>query len=62
MTNAEMIQELVTNLQAEGRDPMFIVGYLESFLVQVVEDSSKKRQSQVHSYLVRRLNARKNNA
>lgn len=62
MTNAEMISQLVKELQAEGRDPMFIVGYLESFLIQVVEGSSKKYQSQVHSDLVWHLNARKKTA
>lgn len=60
MTNAEMIKELVKTLQEEGRDPMFIVGYLESFMSQIVENAPKKYQSQVHSDLVWHLNARKN--
>lgn len=59
MTNQELIHALVQTLQEEGKDPSFIVGYLESFLIQVVEGSSKKYQSQVHSDLVWHLNQRK---
>ena len=62
MTNTDAIQELVKTLQAEGRDPMFIVGYLESFLIQVCEGAPKKYKSQIHSDLVWHLNARKKTA
>lgn len=62
MTNKELIEGLVKALQAEGRDPMFIVGYLESFLTQVVDGAPKAYKSQVHSDLVWHLNRRQGDA
>ena len=59
MTNAELISAIVKVMQDEGRDPNFIVGYLESFLIQVVNGASKNYQSQIHGDLVWHLNARK---
>lgn len=58
MTNADTIKALVKALEAEGRDPMFIVGYLESFLIQIVEGAPKAYKSQVHSDLVWHLERR----
>lgn len=62
MTNRELIEKLVVTLREQGKDPMFIVGYLESFLIQVVEGSPKKYQSQVHSDLLWHLRSREENA
>lgn len=58
MTNSELINKLVRTMLDEGKDPMFVLGYMESFLVQVVEGAPKKYQSQVHSDLVWHLSQR----
>lgn len=51
MTNSELIKAL-TDALLEKNEPTFALGYMTSFLEQVVNNAPKKYQSQVHSDLV----------
>lgn len=58
MTNKEMLQALVQELIAEGKDPMYIVGYLEQFLGSTIERGPRSLRNVFRSDLEFRLNNR----
>jgi uncharacterized protein YjcR len=60
MTNSELLNALVTKM-AEQKGYAYTTGYLQSFLMQVISETSKKTQSTIHSDLVWHLNQLDNN-
>jgi hypothetical protein len=58
MTNKEMLKTLVQELIAEGKDPMYIVGYLEAFMGNLIDRGPKRLRDEFQSDLEFRLNNR----
>lgn len=62
VSNEDLIRQLTKTLESEGRDPMFIVGYLQAILIHIVDGSSKKYQKEIAQELNRHLSIRKKTA
>ena len=58
MTNKEMFQTLIQEMIAEGKDPMYIVGYLEAFMGDYIDRYPKRLRELFQSDLEFRLNDR----
>ena len=61
MTNSELLNTLVTKMVEQKGYP-YTTGYLQSFLMQVIGNNTKKEQSVIHSDLVWALQALDNNS
>ena len=61
MTNSELLNTLVTKM-AEQKGYAYTAGYLQSFLMQVIGNNTKKEQSVIHSDLVWALQSLDNNS
>ena len=61
MTNSEVLNALVSQM-AEKKGYAYTTGYLQSFLMQVIGNTTKKEQSVIHSDLVWALQALDNNS
>lgn len=58
MTNKEMFQTLIQEMITEGKEPMYIVGYLEVFMGSYIDRFPKRLREEFQSDLEFRLNVR----
>lgn len=58
MTTNELLNAMVTKMLDEGKDPHYVIGYLQSHLAMVIECAPKNYHSKCHSDLVWHLSQR----